>query len=329
MAPALWTISAVIGGLAGCTRSPVNISGLTFIDRAEVPIPVATITSPKLDDGFGTAVTAAMERVWIGAPHGDEGALYVWDEDELSIQLQGPGRLGSHLASSAESLWVAAPTQEQVLSEAGAITHQGQSGMGIALGDAGYVGWASGWIGPDGSTGETTSRPTAIHRRGDEVGIGMAHGDVAFAVGTNHWDRPRASDEAGFAVTSGLMQSTPVWIIGAPASGHVYALHADTLEIAAVWSGSGRFGHAVAVADVDGDHRDDLVVGAPYDGITGRVFVFYDFGDEETTLDTAGSAAAGSAIDVGDGRLVIGAPGDPQNQGRVFVLTLRTQGRAN
>ena len=323
MAHALWRLSTLFGGLAGCTNSAVTVSGLTFLERPEVTLTVEKLSGPVADDGFGSAVAAGMGKVWIGAPHGEDGILYVWDGTELVSQIQGGGRLGSHLATSEDTLWVASPVHERVLDESGTIIHQGLPGMGIALADSGYAAWASGWVGPDGSTGETTGRPTAIHARDGGVGIGMAHGDVAFAVGSQQWLRPRESDEAGFAVTSGQMGDTTVWIVGAPASGHVYALDKATLAIVATWSGSGRFGHAVAVADLNSDGRDDLVVGAPFDGDTGSVVVFYSLAAQGTPIETSDCAAAGTALDVGDGRLLIGAPGDQTVKGRVFMVSMQ------
>lgn len=108
--------------------------------------------------------------------------------------------------------------------------------------------------------------------------------------------------------------------------------------------GSGaRFGSAVAAGDVNGDGRPDIIVGAagqcvsgPPPACAGQVFVFDGVtGGLIRTLNTpnpfstgrfGGSVASGDLN--GDGRadIVVGAPGEFSNQGRVYIFNGATGG---
>jgi hypothetical protein len=72
----------------------------------------------------------------------------------------------------------------------------------------------------------------------------------------------------------------------------------DASETGDVWSA------AVSVLDVDGDGKDDVVVGAPNEGIggsprAGSIVVFRGAG--EATLITQGAGGAGGMVEAGDG----------------------------
>jgi len=322
MARSLWTLSTLFTGLMGCSEGPIDLYGVRFLDRPTLPLTVENLEGEALDDGFGSAVVSAMGKVWIGAPHGPTPRVYVWDGTDLTVHLEGLGRLGSHLSGSSDGLWASAPTASQVFNADGEIVHEGQPGIGIALSDQGHIAIANGWIAADGTTGSTPHRPSALYARENTLGIGMAHGEIAFLAGDRSWSRPISNDEAGFSVSSGKMGDTDVWVVGAPASGHVYALDIDSLETVGVWKGNGRFGHAVTVVDINRDQQDDLLVGAPFDGPTGSVTVFYGFNDEGVPIDTAGCRSAGTSLHASNGRLLMGAPGSPTAKGRVLMLAL-------
>ena len=322
MARSLWTLSTLFTVSTGCSEGPIDLYGVQFLERLTLPITVQNLEGEAIDDGFGSAVVSAMGNVWIGAPHGPTPRVYVWDETSLSVHMEGHGRLGSHLSGSSDALWISAPIAGQVLNDRGDIVQEGHSGLGVALSDQGHIAWANGWIAADGTTGSTISRPSALHSNGNTLGVGMAHGDAAFTAGERSWPRPVPNDEAGFSISSGRMNNMDVWVVGAPASNRVYALDANSFEILGTWQGNGRFGHAVTVADINRDQQEDLLVGAPFDGVTGSVTAFYGFSSEGTPVDTTGCKEAGSSLHSANGRLLIGAPGGPSTKGKVLMLAI-------
>lgn len=294
------------------------------MDLPEAPLSAVTLISPNVDDGFGSALAQHQGSLWIGAPHGLQGSVYRWDEESLTEVLQGSGRLGSHLAGTSTSLWAAAPLAAKVVDQNGDTVAEGDSGTGIALSATGHIASASGWMAPDGATGTSPGRPTAIHQDGDALSIGMAHGPVALTAGGQDWARPEASDEAGFSLSDGIIDGQAAWLVGAPAANKVYGLSQADLTIVRIWDGTGRFGHAITVADVDGDSTPDLVVGAPLAGDRGEVRVFTSMGSasQPLTLDSAEIRQAGTALLAGEQRLFIGAPGDVETPGAVLMVPL-------
>ncbi|HEV3484754.1 MAG TPA: FG-GAP repeat protein, partial [Vicinamibacterales bacterium] len=90
-------------------------------------------------------------------------------------------------------------------------------------------------------------------------------------------------------------------------------------------------GSAVALGDVNGDRRADLVTGAPYGSDGGTVYVFYGPVDEgQLTLDSADATFTGDAGSEAGAALAVGsltknrrpslAVGAPSDAGRTYVI---------
>lgn len=315
---------ALFGQLFGCTDPTDPPLGLDFVDRAPVQAPTATLVSPEIDDGFGSALAVFDDTVWVGAPHGAEGRVYRWSSDDMSVALSGPDRLGAHLSSTDDTLLVSVPLADRVVNQEGLEVQAGQASMGIALSNDGDVAWAGGWRAVDGTEGTSPGRPSALHRDGGVLAVGMAHGPVALAVGEQELMRPQPGDEAGFSLISAHLDEQDAWIVGAPASNRVLGVRKSDLSILREWTGTGRFGHAITVTDLDGDAQPDLVVGSPYDGQSGSVVWFSSMGSTPQSLsdDFSEARGVGTALVTDKSRLIIGAPGTPFVPGRVIMVPL-------
>ena len=91
-------------------------------------------------EGFGTALTWADDALWIGAPHGVPGRVYVLEAGTLTVQLEGSGDdlLGfSLLTTSDDALRIGRPWANERAGEiwdaAGEVVLAG-SGAGARLG---------------------------------------------------------------------------------------------------------------------------------------------------------------------------------------------------
>jgi hypothetical protein len=295
------------------------------------------ITFGLLDDGFGSAIARGDGSIWIGAPHGDEGSVYRWTNETLTMVLSGGGRLGSHLGWTDDGLWIAAPLLNNgdggILLVDGSVGVEGVGGTGIAItstGGGGYA-WEDGWASRDGSEGTVIGRPSALLKNSaDIMAIGMAHGPVSLVVGDRKVTRTETGDEAGFALASAdlNLDGEPDWLIGAPGSNTVTALNGIDLTTLKVWTGEGRFGHSIAVCPLHPDSQEQgipagtvsLLVGAPMAGEHGRVHSFTNFTDaSDTTWEGADIVTQlGSAITCGTGEFLAGAPGDAHRPGSVL-----------
>lgn len=314
----------LFGHFLGCTNPVDPPQGLSLVDRAPLQAPIATLVSAEVDDGFGAAVAVHDGDVWIGAPHGPEGRLYRWSSSEMAVVQSGSGRLGAHLSSTETSLLVSAPLSDRVTDQDGEQVFAGRPSVGIALSSAGDAAWAGGWITSEGAEGVTPGRPGALHWDGSQLAVGLPHGPVALAVGEQQLMRPTSGDEAGFSLSSAEVSGQAAWVVGAPAANRVFAVSKDDLSVIAEWSGGGRFGHTIITGDIDGDGREDLVVGAPFDGERGSVtwFSAMDAVPRVLDLDDSGALGVGTAIAVDESRIIIGAPGSPIVAGRVIMAQL-------
>jgi hypothetical protein len=295
------------------------------------------IVSDHIDDGFGSAIVFGEDSIWIGAPHGSDGAVYRWIDDSLAIAVAGNGRLGSHLAWTIEGLWVSAPLKNdgdgEISLADGTVRTEGAGGTGIALSSSanGAYAWDGGWFTADDMSGETPARPTALHQNGDSImGVGMAHGSVALMAGDRSMSRAVPGDEAGFSLTSADINGdgTPDWLIGAPGANTVTALDGNDLTALKVWVGTGRFGHAIAVCNhgpepVDSEAADgdvSLIIGAPLAETTGQVAAYTNFASTPDFTWEGGDIATelGSEITCGSGGFAAGAPGNAHTPGSVL-----------
>jgi hypothetical protein len=289
-----------------------------------------TIESQQDDDGFGSAVTVGGGHVWVGAPHGDIGTVYEISGANQAAVLTGPGRLGSHLTWTTDGLWVAAPLSGNglggILNTEGEFVISGTGGTGISLtaGPPAVYGWEGGWTRADGETVELPNRPTALKVRDGQVGAGMAHGPIAFKTKNQEWLRPQPHDEAGFALAAADINSDGQmdWLVGAPGSNTVHGLDGTSLETLQTWTGSGRFGTAITVCDLDANGKSDLAIGAPQADGRGTVHIYLDTGTQisHTWSGNTSGSGLGFSLDCTDGILAAGAPGRADIRGRVIII---------
>ena len=331
-----------LGGWIGCDGDTPKWRALTFMSSISVhkdtgletvPEPEQTsflrIRSPHMDDGFGSALAFGDDHVWIGAPHGPEGVVYQWDGSTLKTALSKPGRLGSHLSWSVNGLWAAAPLYDSGI---GAIflmdgtrllsTHP-NTGIALTSSGGGAYAWANGWTNSEGASENVIGRPTSLHvDAAGATGIGMAHGPFAFQSGTFSFARQLPTDEAGFALSAGDVDSDgePNWIIGAPGANAVFAISTTAPETPLQrWTGDGRFGHAVAVCP-DPTGSTHLLIGAPLDPPAGKVFVFTNYSTTPTAtwLGSEDSSEFGTSLACTPNGFLAGAPGDATRRGMVL-----------
>jgi len=257
--------------------------------------------------------------------------LFRWDGSTLQTITTGHGKLGSHLAWTNEGIWAAAPLLNS--GEGGIFLGDGSSrptsktGTGIALtstGGGAYA-WANGWTMADGTSGNTTGRPTSIHINAEgTVGTGMARGAHYFSTEGQDLARMKVGDEAGFALASGDVNGdgSPEWLIGAPGTNTVVALDANTYQEVAHWEGAGRFGHSIAVCPNADNNTQYLLIGAPLSGTTGTVHVYTDLVEAETTRWTGreSDTLLGTTLNCRPDGFLAGAPGDAHHAGAVLSV---------
>ena len=181
---------------------------------------------------------------------------------------------------------------------------------------------------PNGTTGETQSRPHSVAASGTTIAIGSALGDHHLEINSEAFERVEPQDFAGYslAVSDIDGDGQQEWIVGAPGLNRVEIRHHDgTLEHFIVGE-SGRFGAALAVGDVTGDNQPDLIVGAPAfgDSVEGKVYL-YEGPDLEATSEWSGDMSGqqlGFSVAVVEGSILVGGPGDAEQLGVVWRIHL-------
>lgn len=231
--------------------------------------------------GLGASLTASGGRAWAGAPWGDLGAVWA---------------LGAALAPSLDGH--ALPTL----------------GFSLARSDAGVLA-AGAPLAVSGIGALVRSDSTAVALEGPVLGGRIAwSGESLWAVGGDRIWRGGSAENLP-ARAGGLAVRDGAAVVGLP--------RGDT----ALWVDGERWdrpqdsdeaGFAVCVADLDGDGRDDLAVGAP-----GSSRVHLVLGDADSLTDVViqgPEGRFGHALACAEQTLVVGAPLAQGGRGAVWLL---------
>ena len=302
-------------------------------EPSELEMTLSAASSSYDDDGFGASLAVSADSVWVGAPHGNVGRVFRRTDAGVDLLLEGEGRIGSHLAHTPSGLWVGAPLVGSgaglILGEDGDPVAMGLPGTGIVVSPiaGGTYGHASGVVSADGRTVSTSARPGSVAEANNTIGVGLPRGPIALTAAGNDLRRTTVGDEAGFALGTVDWDADGVeeWVVGAPGSGTVTVYSHDQFQPLQQWSGTGRFGAAIAVCDLDGNGTNDLLVGAPLQGQTGAMLWFPDFAEVATPLAIEWPDSArlvGTAIACDGDRVHIGAPGDALHRGTLLTVTV-------
>ena len=309
--------------LVGCqpydpTGSFGSSGGADSEDTSPPPSVLEAASGLVSDEGFGTSVALDGDQILVGAPFAG-GRVYAVDlhgDGTPEMLLQGTPTLGASIAGTRARFVAGAPIAKQVIDETGSVVAEGEEGLGLAVavdGDRWVAAHGTGWRSSDGSSEKTSDRPSSLALDGGEVVVGFAHGaEIAATTGTTPIARAPGVNEDGFAVA--VLDGSIVR--GDPASASV---RVDDL----VLTGGGRFGAALAVADVTRDGVLDLVVGAPMDQSGAGSVTLYEGPDLEPVTvwqgDDAG-ANLGTSVAAAPGVVVAGAPGGPGSPGSVKIF---------
>lgn len=220
-------------------------------------------------NGFGWALAEHDGRVWIGNPV--EGRVETLDGEEVD---EGPESHGWALASDGTDLYIGAPLSDSDLAG------------GRMAGTDGHIAFTVvGGVFVDGVFEAYDLQPSALAWRGDELLVGHARG---------------ATDEVyALCASSGLVAR------GAPLTGQVVV---ESDAGAEVFSGSGRFGHALACGE------DEVIVGAPEAGAVWSLRP----GEEPRLLGEEDSLGT-SVLLTDAGAVYAGAPGSTNSSGGSVV----------
>ncbi len=304
------------------TADTAPIGGDTSSDTTGTStLTAGSLAGSEADEGFGSAVLFCEDSLIIGAPHRAMGRVY----GGTTRLAEGDGRMGSALACvGGVPLWgapLARGDAPGVADPSGTLL-AGGDGVGHALvgGDGWLAATADGWVDAAGSGGTTSSRPTAVAQRGERIAVGMARGEVFLSLDGAELPRASPQDEAGFAVVA----FEDGWAVGAPGENAVLLLDESGAETAHIAGDGGRFGAALAAADVDGDGREELLIGAPMAGGAAEGAAFL-YGGGALIASWQGEATGeqlGFSVAITRGWVALGAPGGPGTPGRVQSLEI-------
>jgi hypothetical protein len=263
------------------------------------------LTCPGTGEWSGVATGASSDRVRarILGRYPNRGAVWDWATAQL-VLLERRSEAVIHLASSTDG----APIGIQ----AGPGT-----GLSLACSDGASLGPRSAWF------SLASGRSVSALRSTDDL--------------SEAWWGSRAAEFFGEAVAVGEVNGDDLTdvLVGQPEMGRAYLFlgartgersDADDATLVLTGTGTDRLGHAVALADMDGDGQDDLIISAPRTAGGGAVHVFLaasgfagarTVGDADWTVvppEVLEGGALGTALAVsdfdGDGLLDIamGAP---------------------
>lgn len=270
--------------------------------------------------GFGAAVASSALGAWASAPHGETARVFVLDpESGASLRFASSGRAGLALATDhTGALLVGAPLLDDgaVLDEdGGTLLAGGGVGRGVAAGPIALD--DAGWTDGAGGGSALDARATSIAAAGGVVGLGFAHGPASAQLGDLVVTRTHPSE--GFSLAAGDLDGdgVPEWAVGAPQAGVVRVLSTSGEPVAEL-RGEGRFGASLAMADIDGDGRSELLVGAPRTGGDSGEAILYSSALVETRrIRGEAGDRLGTAVALGGGGVLVGAPGGPGMTGAV------------
>jgi hypothetical protein len=299
--------------------------GTDSADSAETgeppPPPVVEEASGLVpDEGFGTSVALDGNAVLVGAPFAG-GRVYAVELDGDGtpvLLLDGASTLGASIAGTRARFVAGAPIARQVIDQTGSVVAEGEEGLGLAVamdGERWVAAHGTGWRSSDGAEEATTDRPSSLALDGAAVVVGFAHGEkVAALAGSAPIAREAGVNEDGFAVA--VLDGAVVR--GDPAGARVFV---DDV----VLTGGGRFGAALAVADVTGDGALDLVVGAPMDVNGAGSVTLYAGPALEPRSHWEGDGASGNlgtSVAAARGVVAAGAPGASGSPGAVKIFSV-------
>jgi hypothetical protein len=233
-------------------------------------------------NSFGAALAASdvsgdgRADVLVGAPQegatgGNSGAVYLFrggptltsrNASAAEVQISGANsgdRFGSSLAAAdfdgdgTADLFAGAPEAKNQGTQAGSV-FAFRGGAGLVSGGA-------------GSSAARYDGESAGDRLGQSLALGDADGDgrADLLVGAPLFDLPSSNSGRAYLVLGGAYLSGSI------------ALRADTVIVAEASAGD-QLGAGLALVDLDGDGRSELLLGAPFSNgggtDTGRVYVF-------------------------------------------------------
>ncbi len=301
---------------------------------------------PHVGSYFGTSLA------WVGEPavgafqdwtRGQwAGAVYLLDTE--AVLLGEPGDFaGILMATSPETLAVSAYGADTTEVDGGLVylvrdaadggdlldrplaygsDPGGQFGLGLAWGDVDGDGEPDLLAGAPGATGASLGTGAAFVFRGP---VEQTTRDLD----ADHTLRGQATgDQTGKALAAGDIDGDGVdeWAAGSPGIGRVQVLSGG--EVLATLEGTeeGRLGFSVALLDVDGDGRADLLAGATREGEGGQVLLVYGpfegelSGDLQLLAEGEGDKL-GIALGPTDSGFWVGASQVGDDEGAVYLLS--------
>jgi fibro-slime domain-containing protein len=319
-----------------------------------------TITNPNVGtDNFGYSLSALGNTLAIGAPgySSDEGIVYLYDVSSIGtpISIENPSNTSGERMGEDEMNFIEGDLLVGV--------SKAQDGAALQAGKIYRFDTDGGspiqtYLNPSPSTGDLFGRAISVDGNLFLTGAHGASGQAgeAHVLGsspidfTNPNTETPAGDQYGWST-----EITPTrYLVGAPhadvfddyteqtvSQGLVYLHHRDSPAFDVISSPDlsdivsqnveDQFGYALAESD------DFIVVGAPYDDVelgattyvnAGSVYLYSRNGfflEKMSNPDPANNDLFGHSLEIVNGLIVIGAPGDSSNSGAVYYLTVSNE----